>query len=56
MRNQNSPLPEGWADDADLLICLTAAWESYGARQPLPVCIGGQAEPEAAVPAVEGAA
>ncbi len=43
MRNHTSPLPEGWADDADLLTCLMAAWESYGAREPLPACVGGEA-------------
>ncbi len=55
MPNQNSPLPEGWADDPDLLTCLMAAWESYGAREPLPVCVGGGApastEAEAGAPA-----
>ena len=32
---------EGSADNPELLACLTAAYESYGARDPLAACVGG---------------
>ena len=54
MLNRNSPLPEGWADDPDLLTCPMAAWESHGAREPLPACVGGETSPPDEFQAVEG--
>ncbi len=39
-------LLERSADNPELLACLTAAYESYGARDPLAACVGGDAAPE----------
>ena len=46
MPNAQSNLLHESADNADLLACLMAAYESYGARDPLAACVGGRAESE----------
>jgi hypothetical protein len=41
MQTESLNLLEKSADNPDLLACLTAAYESYGARDPLAACVGG---------------
>ena len=45
---QTEPLNmlERSADNPELLACLLAAYESYGARDPLAACVGGDATAE----------
>ena len=46
MQSETSNLLDRSADNPELLACLTAAYESYGARDPLAACVGGDATAE----------